>query len=173
MNRHEREQFFRFQGFQNVPAIVGALEKENVLPYRAGALVLNESSGGYNVYGREGATPELYGAAVTEENYKTLYVPRRATEGLNGVGPTQITALTFQDEADALGGAWDAYYNCCVGFHNFHELVSSQGEPWAAFAAYNGGAGWRDDPPDVRARVEDYANKAIAHSRTLMHAGLR
>src|SRR5579872_1044915 len=109
MDRHQREHWLLAHGFHNVDAIVGAVEEQDrPTIQRACAMLLNETAGGANIYGSEGSTPELYEHAVTEQNYRDIYLPRRAHEGPNGVGPCQLTTPSEQDKADAIGGCWNA-----------------------------------------------------------------
>ena len=171
MNRHERERWLTDHAFLNVSAICGAAEKPNrPTIQRCCALLLNESSGGLNIYGHEGPCPELYGQPVTEDNYKNVYKPARERgEGLNGVGPTQLTAKEDQVEAEQLGGCWNALYNMDVGFHILHENIE-RGGVWWGFAAYNGGDGFEESPG--RAQAEAYADRAVANEKKLIAEGL-
>jgi hypothetical protein len=162
MNRKEREHWLTNHGFHNVDAVVGAAEREGVLIVRAAALTLNESSGGLNIYGHEGSTPELYGQPVTEQNYKSIYLPRVATEGRNGVGLTQLTSAGYQEEADRIGGCWNAYFNCIVGFKLLHELIEQHGV-WGGYEHFNGAG----------PAAEAYATKALAECQRLEREGLR
>jgi hypothetical protein len=171
MSRHEREAFLRARGFQNVDATCGAAEKPNRPTIaRCAALELNETSGGFHIYGHEGATRDLYGRPVTEANYHAIYLRLRDVEGLNGVGMTQLTAEEDQAEADALGGCWNKLYNCDVGFHILHENIE-RGGVWWGFAAYNGGDGFQES--GGRAAAEAYGTRAVNHERQLIREGLR
>src|ERR1700683_1358587 len=137
VNRQQREHWLSARGFQNVNAIVGAAEEQDrPTIQRCCALTLNESSGGYNVYGEEGSTPQLYGRAVTEQNYKGIYLPNIG-EGLNGIGPVQLTSAGYQQDANRIGGVWNAFCNCQVGIRILHELIERYGV-WAGAMHYNG-----------------------------------
>jgi hypothetical protein len=95
------------------------------------AFLEQESGGGRNVYGgdvfADGSPKPFYKhGAVTKENYEAykkernlgiLYASRWPQMGYRsqGVGPMQLTFWAFQDEADDLGGCWDAKVNMFVG----------------------------------------------------------
>jgi hypothetical protein len=161
MDRHQREHWLTDHGFHNVDAIVGAAEQQDrPTIQRCAALTLNESSGGYNVYGREGSTPSLYGQNVTEQNYRDVYVPH-LDEGQNGIGPVQLTSSGYQADANRLGGVWNAFCNCQVGFRILHELIERYGV-WAGAMHYNG-----EGPA-----AERYADEFVSHERTLIAEGL-
>lgn len=104
----------------------------------ATVLVL-ESSGGANVWGRDGvSTGGIYvkGSAVTRAAY-LAYRARRDELGWQGVGPCQLTHESLQDQADAAGGCWDWRTNVRVGFAHLAGLIRSYGEP-DGFRRYNG-----------------------------------
>lgn len=162
MDRHEREHWLAEHGFSNVDAIVGAAEmQDRPTIQRCAALTLNESAGGLNIYGREGSTPELYGQVVTKENYEGIYLPNIG-EGQNGIGPCQLTSAGYQQDADRLGGVWNAYCNCQVGFRLLHELIERYGV-WAGAMHYNGSG----------PAAERYADEFVSHERALIGEGLR
>jgi hypothetical protein len=163
LNRLKREHWLKEHGFHNVDAICGAEEQPNrPTIQRCCALLLNETSGGLNIYGHEGSTPTLWGRLVTEENYKYTYLRRRTVEGQNGVGPTQLTSEGYQQEADRIGGCWNPLHNMQVGFRILHELIQQHGV-FGGFEHYNGSG------PAAR----EYAIRAIVHEQTLIHEGLR
>lgn len=132
------------------PAEVVELAASAGLPLAAAAALLEqESGGGRNVWGSDRvATGGAYvkGAEVTESAYRAY---RRAlsagTAGQQGVGPCQLTAVGYQDQADALGGCWMPRANVTVGLR----LLAGYVARWdlaRAFRAYNGGAGTVTDP---------------------------
>lgn len=163
MNRQQREHWLTEHGFHNVDAICGSVEKHSrPTIQRACALLLNESSGGLNVYGHEGPLPELWGQPVTEANYQLYKAARDRGEGNNGVGPTQITSTSYQVEAERLGGCWNPLYNMDVGFLVLHALILIHGV-WGGFEHYNGSG----------PAAEDYANRAVANEKRLIAEGLR
>lgn len=162
MDRVEREHWLTEHAFHNVDAIVGAAEEgDRPTIQRCAALTLNESSGGFNVYGHEGASPELYGQGVTEENYKGIYIPN-LWRGQNGIGPCQLTSAGYQHDANRLGGVWNAFCNCRVGFRLLHELIERYGV-WAGAMHYNGSG----------PAAERYADEFVSHERALIAEGLR
>ncbi len=99
------------------------------------ALLTQESCGGYNVWG---ADPTIFirgydakhkrywgrrlpcnsSRQVTKDGYLAYKRQRGPTGrgGMQGVGPMQLTYYTFQDKADARGGAWRPLPNMIVGF---------------------------------------------------------
>jgi Transglycosylase SLT domain len=83
---------------------------------------------------------------VTKEKYQR-YKRQRGPEGKGGqqgVGETQLTHYSFQDEADALGGTWKADPNVKVAFRLLSRLIKKHGEA-KGLAAYNAGeGGWRN-----------------------------
>jgi hypothetical protein len=163
MDRHERERWLGEHGFHNIDAICGAAEKaDRPTIQRCCAMLLNESSGGFNIYGHEGPLPELYGQEVTQANYQLYKAARARGEGVNGVGPTQITSAGLQIQAENLGGCWNPLYNMDVGFHFLHELIERYGA-WGGFEHYNGSG----------PAAERYADEAIFHERQLIREGLR
>jgi|ERR1700729_1640632 len=163
MPRSQREAWLRSHGFQNVDAICGAAEKpDRPTIQRCGAMLLNESSGGYNLYGHEGPLPELWGQEVTEANYQLYKAARERGEGNNGVGPTQITSTGLQIQAQNLGGCWNPLYNMDVGFHFLHELIERYGV-WGGARSYNGSG----------PAAERYADEFLFHERMLIEGGLR
>lgn len=112
----------------------------------AAALLEQESGGGRNVFGSDRvATGGAYvkGAEVTEQAYRAYRAALAAGRaGQQGVGPCQLTSVDFQNQADALGGAWQPVPNMRVGFG----LLARYTRDWgltSAFRAYNGGAGNR------------------------------
>jgi hypothetical protein len=162
VDRRQREEWLAAHGFRNVDAIVGAAEQgDRPTIQRCCALTLNESSGGYNVYGQEGSTRELYGKEVTKENYQDIYVPN-LWQGQNGIGPTQLTSAGYQEDANRLGGVWNAFCNCQVGFRLLHELIERYGV-WAGAMHYNGSG----------PAAERYADEFVSHERAMIAEGLR
>jgi hypothetical protein len=108
------------------------------------AMLEMESSGGFNIWGRDGVdTGGLYikGTPVTEASYRAY---RSAVTGgrigHQGVGPCQLTAEDYQARADALGGAHDPLVNMRVGFETLASHQRRYGTR-GGFVAYNGGGG--------------------------------
>ena len=122
----------------------------------AATLLEKESSGGRNVYGRDGVdTGGFYtkGGPVTKESF-LLYREHRAELGAQGVGPTQLTFPPFQDRADQHGGCWDWRVNTRVGFDILSGLIKAKGIR-NGFRAYNGSG----------ASAEAYADDAMKKLR--------
>lgn len=110
----------------------------------AAVLLQKESSGGRNIWGHDRVdTGGAYvkGAEVTADAYARYRdLVRRGLIGRQGVGPCQLTAADFQDQADRLGGCWKWEINCRVGFEVLRSHISRFGER-DGFKAYNGGPG--------------------------------
>jgi len=120
-----------------VRMILAARKVKLPLAYAA-ALLMKETGGGSNVFGHD---PTIFAGAgeVTEEKYLAYKRQRGPTGkgGMQGVGPTQLTWYSFQDQADALGGAWKPQVNMIVGFALLKSLIQRNGVA-KGFAAYNG-----------------------------------
>ena len=103
------------------------------------ALALVEKESGFkNVYGHDHVrNPAPKGGRVTALNYAQYKRARKQGMGMQGVGPTQLTWYAFQDQADALGGAWKPYPNLVVGFRHLKTLINAHGKEHGA-ASYNG-----------------------------------
>jgi hypothetical protein len=106
-------------------------------------------SGFTNVFGHDGppvtrnpvrsvhGQPNL---AVTKDRYLKYKDFRRRGFGQQGVGPMQLTTASFQDRADALGGAWVPAHNIRIGAEVVREKIAGpgRGQLRAGLAAYNG-----------------------------------
>jgi hypothetical protein len=91
------------------------------IPISAGFALVQKETYFRNIFGHDGTTsiPNSWkGGAVTKSRY-AYYKARRPTHGMQGVGPTQLTWYSFQDEADKLGGCWRPGINIHVGLRNF------------------------------------------------------
>lgn len=107
------------------------------------AMLMEESGGGYMVYGHDvypgGIKAPGYGwGTVTKNNYAAFLALRHATGRSNGVGACQLTSPSLQDEADQAGGCWVPAHNMAVGFHYLHDLIKTHGTVLAGCIAYNG-----------------------------------
>jgi hypothetical protein len=112
------------------------------------AILVQESSGGHNVWGDDSdhgqnfqqgydaRTGRHYGPVVTQDSYDA-YAKQRNPNNLQGVGPTQLTSLDLQQAADKAGGAWKPLPNLLIGFARAAWLVDNQPLN-LALAAYNG-----------------------------------
>lgn len=101
------------------------------------AMLEKESAKGQNVFGSDGVRNPVKGGTVTKARYLLYKKYRQQGLGMQGVGPTQLTYYSFQDEADALGGCWEPRYNMRVGFKLLADLIKQHGHQEGA-ARYNG-----------------------------------
>jgi hypothetical protein len=126
------------------------------------ALALCEKEGNFkNVFGHDAVrNPAPKGGRVTAKSYAAYKKARKAGMGMQGVGHTQLTWYEFQDQADALGGAWKPYPNMVVGFRHLKTLISAHGKEHGA-AAYNGTG------PAADAYGLDFVRKQLAWHRRL------
>lgn len=116
---------------------------------------------GRNVWGHDKVdTGGAYvmGAEVTEAAYRAYCaLVSTGTIKRQGVGPVQLTARDFQDQADRLGGCWRPELSTRVGFALLAAYLSRYGEH-DAYTAYNGGPGAiASHQPDAWA----YGDKAL------------
>ena len=130
----------------------------------AATLLDKESSGGRNVYGHDPVdTGGFYekGGPVTRESY-LLYKEHRVELGAQGVGPTQLTFMAFQDRADVRGGCWDWRVNALVGFEILSGLIKAKGVR-NGFRAYNGsGAAAEAYATDAMKRLQVWRERLAA-----------
>jgi hypothetical protein len=112
-----------------------AARKAGVPVSLAGAILLQESGGGANVFGHD---PTIFTGAgeVTREKY-AAYKQQRGTARMQGVGPCQLTWWELQDEADRRGGCWRPLVNMQVAFAHLASLVAAHGLH-DGVRAYNG-----------------------------------
>jgi hypothetical protein len=137
--QHKLVALIESYGVENAQACVEASERPNRPILSRCLAMLENESGGRNIFGGEGsACPvEWYEQEVTHDRY-TVYRERRDRgETPNGVGPTQITDPGLQEEAENLGGCWVPRYNMDIGFGFLHELIEEHG-PQEGFRSYNG-----------------------------------
>lgn len=126
------------------PIIAWRASKKAGIPYWvACAFLVQETSGGHNVWGSDstwmrGVDLDDVGLrTVTEDTYK-VYLVHRDRFGKQGVGPMQLTAASLQDEADAAGGCWKPYPNMLTAFDWLGELRATEGNWHDAARRYNG-----------------------------------
>lgn len=114
------------------------------------AALVHEESNYRNVFGKnrygERTNPVL-GGPVTEARYRQMRRALARGYGRQGVGPTQLTSVELQDEADALGGAWVPRHNIRVGYRYLSDLIDRHGET-KGLLVYNG------DLPDYASRLQ-------------------
>jgi hypothetical protein len=129
--------------------------------------VIEHESSFLNVFGHDGVANPIKSPLggllkVTKERYQSYLRHRRAGKGAQGVGVTQLTAPSFQDRADELGGCWTLRAQVQVGAELLGRLIAKHGRT-RGLASYNAGeAGWRNGLEYART-VEDLAK--VWHTR--------
>jgi hypothetical protein len=163
-----RVQLVAAYGVRNAQAIVHAQANPEI---RAPALsnclgMIENESHGYNEFGGEGtACPTAWREGpVTRFRYTVYKIRRGLGFSNNGVGPTQLTSTSYQQEAERRGGCWIPLHNCEVGFQLLGTLLRAVSDPADGFAAYNGSGPAADA---YGARAVEYAT--IWHYRFLRH----
>jgi hypothetical protein len=94
--------------------------------------------------------PQIRGGPVTRLRYRRYRGLRDSGHGTQGVGLTQLTWPSFQDDADAAGGCHRPSVQLRVGFRIVAEHIAARGER-GGVAAYNGSG----------ARAEAYADEIL------------
>jgi hypothetical protein len=117
--------------------MLAAAHKTAIPPSLAASVLMQETSGGANVFGHD---PTIFAGAgkVTKAKY-SAYKKQRGPKGhggMQGVGPLQLTFYAFQDEADERGGCWKPYVNMLVGFEHLADDIRRNGLH-AGVKAYN------------------------------------
>lgn len=102
------------------------------------AMLDQETGGGRNVFGHDPTICIGWGN-VNRIKYGWYKARRRASGNrlMQGVGPTQLTWWSTQDEADAEGGCWQPRYNMRVGFRHLAFNIRRYGI-YFGVKAYNG-----------------------------------
>ena len=108
------------------------LEKESTGRDRDGAVRF-----GLNLFGHDAVRNPVKGGFVSQQRYGGYLAARRAGQGMQGVGPLQLTWWEFQDMADRIGGCWQPRYNMRVGFGIAKALIRQHG-PVEGAARWNG-----------------------------------
>jgi hypothetical protein len=131
----------KFHGDSLGNAIVVAARKADIQVSLLCA-ILEQETGFKNVYGHDGVrnpikSPPTGLLRVTKDNYAEYLRHRRNNEGMQGVGPMQLTWWEFQDLADRHGGCWNPTVNIEVGAGIIAGLIKQHGKT-AGIAAYNG-----------------------------------
>jgi len=116
-----------------------ASKKAGVPFYVTASLLMQESSGGLNVWGSD---PTIFvgRGAVTKANYAE-YKRERIASGnrlMQGCGPVQLTYYSIQDKADAQGGCWRPYVNLLTGLQILAGYYNTYGNWVDAARRYNG-----------------------------------
>lgn len=102
-----------------------------------------ESGGGRNIWGGDpggsGLPISMRETEVTHIVYEMYSHNVDALgEGVQGCGPTQLTARTLQKGADARGGCWVPQHNMAEGFLFMRQLIAAAGNIQLGFQHYNG-----------------------------------
>jgi hypothetical protein len=128
----------RRAGIRNALAVVQEAHAAGV-PVSLALAVVEQESGGRNVFGHDptSSVPAGWkGGRVTRARY-LQYKRNRASGGMQGVGPFQLTWWEFQDRADLMGGCWVPRNNIRVGLQILRANIAKHGR-FAGIAAYNG-----------------------------------
>jgi hypothetical protein len=127
----------RRRGARHTLRIVREARRAGLDPALAFALVQRESDF-RNVFGSDPVRPpQVSGQPVTRRDYMRYRELRDRGHGTQGVGLTQLTWPSFQDDADGIGGCWKARAQLCVGFRVLASSIRERGER-EALMAYNG-----------------------------------
>jgi hypothetical protein len=134
--------------------MLAAGRKAAVPPSLAASVLMQETSGGANIFGHD---KTIFAGAGTVTKAKYLaYKKQRGPDGkggMQGVGPLQLTFFTLQDEADARGGCWRPYVNMLVGYEHLAANIRRSGLR-AGVRAYNGSG----------ADAEEYADTVLTRA---------
>ena len=143
----------RRHGAAHILKILWEARRAGLNPALAFALVERESSF-RNCFGNDVVVaPQVRGGPVTRASYRRYRELRDRGHGAQGVGLTQLTWLSFQEDADRLGGCWKPRVQLRVGFGVLARLMEARGER-AGIEAYNG----------TGPRAERYATELLALS---------
>ena len=125
-----------------------AASKATGAPVALLCTILAHESGFRNIYGRDPGpnrnpirSPDPPGVLeVTEENYRRYRNFVKAGKDPNGVGPAQLTTISYVDRADKYGGAWKPANNIRVGAEVILEKIKGPGggDLRKGIEAYNG-----------------------------------
>jgi hypothetical protein len=122
-----------------IPQIAFDVSQQVGVPFWATcAFLMQESGGGHNVFGHDAGMPFAGAGEVTESKYQAYKAERVKTGHCQGVGPMQLTFHTFQDEADAMGGAWMPVHNVTEGMRIVKQFVDGGASWHEAARRYNG-----------------------------------
>lgn len=122
--RHKLKQ----RGIKRGSRVVQESRRTGIPLSLACSILVQESSGGQNLFGSDAVKNPVKGGKVTKARYEEYLRFRKAGWGMQGVGPMQLTWYEFQDRADREGGCWKPTINMRVGFSILAELISSSGE---------------------------------------------
>jgi hypothetical protein len=140
----------RRHGARHALRIAREARRAGLDPALAFALVERESDF-RNVFGNDPVrSPQVRGEPVTRGGYLRYRELRDRGHGPQGVGLTQLTWPSFQDEADGMGGCWKTRTQLRVGFRVLAGHIRARGEH-DGVAAYNG----------TGPRAERYADEVL------------
>lgn len=108
------------------------------IPISLGFALIEQESHFRNVFGHDPthSIPEEWkGSVVSKQKYD--FYKRHRSDGMQGVGPAQLTWWEYQDAADRRGGAWKPKHNIAVAFDHLSSLIQTHGMK-QGLAAYNG-----------------------------------
>jgi hypothetical protein len=114
--------------------------RQAVIPISLGFALIEKESGFRNVFGHDPTTSipvSWRGTQVTKSKYEH-YKANRASGGMQGVGPAQLTWWAYQDQADHRGGCWIPKHNISVAFDHLAALLKINRSKHGAIAKYNG-----------------------------------
>jgi hypothetical protein len=121
-------------------ALIVAEAQRARLPLPLACALVEQESSFRNVFGHDPVpNPTPKGSRVTRESYERYRDFRDAGLGAQGVGVTQLTFTPFQDQADALGGAWKVRNQLRVGYKVLADAIARHGVR-GGLAAYNAGS---------------------------------
>ena len=128
-----------------------AAHRAHVPYYIACAFLMQETSGGKNIFGHD---PTIFVGAgqVTKEKYLRYKRERGSVAARSqGVGPMQITYWSLQDECDDLGGCWKPTINIYYGLTLIRQFMDSGITLKEVARKYNGGPGAKPPTAEVYA----------------------
>jgi murein DD-endopeptidase MepM/ murein hydrolase activator NlpD len=161
----------RAHGGRYEDIIIAESRRSNV-PVSLVCAVMEDESSFTNVFGHDpvrnpiksiNGQPDL---VVTEARYKAYVQHRAKGEGLQGVGPMQLTARFLQDRADELGGCFKPAPNIRTGVERLGALIKERGSMHGALVGYNGSTAYADAVIKLQkiwhARLEGHASGPAA-----------
>lgn len=110
------------------------------IPLSLAFALIEQESGFRNVFGHDPTTSipkDWQGREVTKDRY-LHYKKNRSSEGMQGVGPAQLTWYEYQDQADKRGGAWIPKHNIGVAMDHLAALLRVKSNRHEAIKGYNG-----------------------------------
>lgn len=140
----------RRHGVPHALRIVYEARRARLDPALAFALVQRESDF-RNIFGNDPVRPpQMRGGPVTRASYLRYRELRELGHGTQGVGLTQLTWPSIQDDADRIGGCWKPRTQLRVGFRVLAHRIRKRGRR-DGIATYNGAG----------PRAERYADEVL------------